>query len=148
MKLYELGIVPCTKTKNPTAQTAQTLYRGGPFSLMMRHAVLYCERVIIMSAKHGLLDLNEKVTYYDAYLPNLSRSERDVFVNKLSDQLLKIESFETLSYLPKVYFDACCEALPQVTETWHRPFKHLPMHTCWKVLSEEIAAHGKSSAGR
>ena len=86
---YDIGVIPCTSGKRPEGLTPLTLYKGLPFSLMMRHAQQRCRVILIMSAKYGLLELTDPVSWYEAYLPELSASERGKLLSLLRAQALK-----------------------------------------------------------
>lgn len=143
-RTYELGLIPCTRSKNPIGVTPLTLYRSSPFSTMMNHARQRCRRILIMSAKYGLLELDDRVAFYEAYLPTLdgfqlAKLKTDLKSKILAKRLLEIEPAQVLSYLPKAYYE--CLASIDVAETWaagiHRPYKSLSLLTFMKVLSYE-----------
>lgn len=138
---YDLGIIPCTKTKNVNGQTARTLYTGGPFSLFIRHAQQRCTRVVIMSAKYGILQLDHAVNYYDATMATLTIEQRAELLVKLREQLQRYVGLRTLAYVPKVYYEIALEALPPVVGGWDRPYKTMPMLPLWARLKKEIADH-------
>lgn len=151
-KPYDLAIIPCTSGKNPEGLTAATLYKGGPFSLMMRHANQRCEAVVIMSAKYGLLRPSDPVRYYDAYLPELNAQERAELIQRIRD-IPWVEAYKAkriCSYLPEAYFQCLAEAKPALCASiaMRRPYRSLPMLTLYKVLSNEIKQYGKSPARR
>lgn len=144
-RCYELGLIPCTKTKNPIGVTPLTLYRSSPFALMLRHAQQRCRRILIMSAKYGLLQPDDRITYYDAYLPTLTPEQRFKLqqdlaagINRL--RLLEVNPSQVLCYLPRVYYSCLLEvdALEEWVPFIHRPYKSLPSLTLMKVLSNEI----------
>ncbi len=148
---YELGIIPCTASKNPAGLTPLTLYKGGPFSLMMRHATQRCDRVLIMSAKYGLLDLNDPVRWYEAYLPTLDDPQKAELRARIQQQKITTACtsvFGAISYLPKAYWDFLSSAKPALCADTHRPYKSLPMLTLFKVLSNEVANYGIIPARR
>ena len=141
-KLYELAIIACTATKNPMGKTAMTLYRGGPFSLNVRHAQMRADKLLIMSAKYGLLRPDDPVEYYDLYLPDLFGFEREELVELVSQQGKALELLKVgraISYLPLAYFALLEEALPAFAERMDRPFKGVGMMRAWKIMSEELA---------
>jgi hypothetical protein len=148
---YDLALIPCTSRKNITGMTARSLYMGGPFATMMRHAQQRADRILILSAKFGLLELDAPVSYYDAYLPDLSPQMRERLIVRLRGQLQAYsqahkpwEQTRTLSYLPLAYYEAVAEASRSVAETFCRPYRKLPMIRCTAVLSAEIVTYGKS----
>lgn len=146
-KPYQLGIIPCTRTKNKNGKTARTLYHGGPFSQRMQHAMARCDRILILSAKYGLIPPEHPVEWYEAFLPTLSTEARAALAQEVQLQLLFINlppPGRVLSYLPESYNDFLrglvepCVA-PGFTESWdyHRPFSHMYMNV-YKRMAEEI----------
>ncbi len=157
LRRYQLGIIPCTKTKNPVGITPVTLYRSTPFSLMMRHALQRCDQILVLSAKHGFLGLKDHVTFYDASLSDLTREERIALANLTTRQitergLLEIPFGQIHSYLPNTYHDFLISIEPRLA-AWgwaggmHRPFA--TSQTLLKALSDEIKAFAAAdSVGR
>ena len=149
MKPFDIGVIPCTSGKHPGGLTPLTLYKGGPFSMMMKHAQQRCGRILIMSAKYGLLELTDKVQWYEAYLPNLLPAEREALLKKLREQaLVKFRGCRVLWYASRAYYEALAEAAPEVIPNICRPYKTLPSLTLYKVLSNEIQNHGVFPARR
>ena len=138
MKRYDVGIIACSRTKRPGADRALTLYRGGPFQLSFRHASKFCRRVLIMSAKYGLIEPDARGSLYDVTIFGLKPIERAALLDLLADQMLPLSDLDVLSYLPKVYWETCHEALPPVAEQWDRPYRRLPMKPAWARLSAEL----------
>jgi hypothetical protein len=138
MKPWPLAIIPCTSSKNPTATVARSLYRSTGFALMMQHAQQRAERILIMSAFYGLLELDSPVRYYDAYLPGLARGEREALMAKLRVQAEALPPQRILSYLPYAYHKALLEARPVLADLMVRPYA-LPMFAQFKLLKQEIA---------
>ena len=159
---WDLGIIPCSSTKDPNAVTAQTLYRGGPFATMMKHARQRCDKIFIMSARYGLLALDDPVVWYEAYLPDLTANERRFLAQRIEDQL----SFEkavlpgasVLSYLPLAYHQFLRGTLgvgelavdPDFTEHWRyrRPYHNLPSLVMMSTLVHETRNYGTHPARR
>lgn len=143
---YDLALIPCSSKKNPTASTAQTLYSSGLFKLMMQHAVLRADRILILSAKYGLLAPEDAVSYYDTYLPDLDRKGREELAKRVQLQLLFPATAgegpqRVLSYLSKAYNDFLTQDVaPGFIEHWRmrRPFAGLSMFKLTEALSLEI----------
>lgn len=148
MKQFQLALIPCTAKKNAIGMTPLTLYKGGPFALMMKHAQQRADTILIMSAKYGLLHLSDPVRYYDAYVPNLSQVERVALIERIKKQAQDLGSLSTLSYLPRAYFEVLAEAAPEWSKTIRRPYKTLPSLTLFKVLSNEIKSYGVTPSRR
>lgn len=123
--------------------TPVSLYRSSPFSITMRHAQQRCGRILIMSAKYGLLDLTDRVAYYDWFIATLTESQRTEMVVSLhltvqAKKLVGFEPPQVLSYLPALYFQTlAAETGPTWAMRVHRPYKALPSLTMMRVLSNE-----------
>lgn len=144
-KRYALALIPCSKRKNPIGITPITLYGSSSFSVMLRHAQQRCDRVLIMSAKYGLLELHERMAYYEAYLPDLNLEQRaelakEMRAKVLAFGILDVDPVQVLSYLPKAYFDFLASI--DIAAAWacqiNRPYKNLPLLRGMKVLTDEI----------
>ena len=140
---YASALVACSAKKNPYATTARSLYRGSLFMLSMRHAMHKAERVLIMSAKYGLLRPEDQVRHYDAYLPELSAAERAALLARIRAQAdLVTSSGRLLSYLPAAYWELLAEALPELEGKTDRPYKGIRLLTLCARLAGEIKAEG------
>lgn len=142
---YDLALIPCSKKKSPVGITPATLYKSAAFSLMLRHAQQRCKQVLIMSARHGLLRLQDRVAPYDAYLPDLTLEQRALLAVEVKAKLLEYEVISippdrVLSYLPLAYFEFLASI--DIARDWareiHRPYKSLGLLTGMKVLSDEL----------
>ncbi len=149
---YDVALIPCTATKHATGRTPLTLYKGGPFSLMIRHAQQRADLILIMSAKYGLIDVDADVFYYNAYLPDLTPQARARLIVRLRSQIEDRHSLlmggRVLSYLSKAYYEALAEADALVAVNVRRPYKKLPMLPLFKILSNEIKSYGQSPSRR
>jgi len=149
---YDVALIPCTASKHATGRTPLTLYKGGPFSLMIRHAQQRADLILIMSAKYGLIDINADVFFYNAYLPDLTPQARARLIVRLRDQIDKryglLHDGRVLSYLSKAYHGALEEANMSVASRLHRPYKKLPMLPLFRILSNEIKHYGQHPSRR
>lgn len=150
MKPYDVALVPCTKSKHVGGLTPLTLYKGGPFSLMMRHAQQRASCVFIVSAKYGLLNPREPVQHYEAYVPTLTPIQRQALVQRMRWQLDAVDALwgHVISYLPRAYHEVLSEADADFADACARPYKHLPMLTLFKVLSVEIKDYDQKNTTR
>lgn len=147
---WDLALVPCTRGKNPTGVNAATLYRGGTYSLIMRHATQRARRVMIMSAKHGLVDLDTPMRYYDAFITTISTQERLELIARVRRQAEPLRGLRTLSYLWIPYHQVIMEADVDFGVSCRRPYKGLPTFpaTLQKILTREVASYGTNPARR
>lgn len=70
---YALGVIACSAAKLPTAALAQALYTGALFRLSLAVAMQLCQRIRILSAKHGALRLDAHVEPYDVSLASAEK---------------------------------------------------------------------------
>jgi hypothetical protein len=112
---------------------------------MMRHAGQRCQRILIMSAKYGLIRPEDRVANYDSYLPTLTLYERQCLGHEMELQwwqhhLKEVPPAHVLCYLPKAYYDFLGRVCHyrEWAEGIHRPYKNCPSLTMMRILSYEI----------
>ena len=147
---YQIGLIPCTSGKKAGGRTPLTLYKGPGFSTMMKHAQQRCDVIMIMSARYGLLGLNDPVSYYDAYLPDLDDDARSALMERVRCAVLPGWDCRSpiLSYLPKAYHEFLVQAKPALTRKLRRPYSNLGMLHLPTVLSNEVKGYGTNPARR
>lgn len=72
---YALGVIACSATKLSTAAPAAQLYTGALFRLALAVAKQRCQRVRILSAKHGVLRLDAVMEPYDLALASYEKHQ-------------------------------------------------------------------------
>jgi len=88
-----VALVGCGRSKAETVGPvpAGSLYTGGLFKKSLLFARQRCQRVYIVSAEYGLLELDDPVETYDTALGDLCRGERHAWairaVRKLRDKM-------------------------------------------------------------
>ena len=87
-----IALVPCSKEKKtlPPSVTipARDLYTGPLFKKALECAEsLHPDEIYILSAKYGVVELDQKLTYYDMYLHNQPKSYRLSWAEKVLEQL-------------------------------------------------------------
>lgn len=148
---WAVGLVACSASKRPDGLTPLTLYKGSPFSITMQHACQRCDRVLIMSAKYGLLDLSDPVRYYDTYLGDLDERQRAALCQRIRDggKLSGVDpKVRILSYVPEVYHELLIEALPHLAPQIRRPYAHIRSLTMLAILSKETRNYGSNPSRR
>lgn len=81
MKNKNLLIISCGSQKRDEKQQAQTLYNGSYFKAQLKFAksLKDVDRIMILSGKYGLIDLETEIEPYDQKLPPSFRfSETDL----------------------------------------------------------------------
>jgi len=106
----KIVLISCTSKKRPVKSKAKDLYDPSPlFRKCFKYAeLLKPDKIFILSAKYGLLDLEKKIEPYDVTLsyltpsqkakkPNLkclSTEERKLWAKKAISQLVKITNLK------------------------------------------------------
>ncbi|WP_162806603.1 DUF6884 domain-containing protein [Sphingosinicella terrae] len=74
--MTRIAFVACSKTKAKEVMPAAALYTSPLFKKSLLAALDLADKVYILSAEHGLLDLGEPVSPYDTTLKTMRRDER------------------------------------------------------------------------
>lgn len=140
MTTYDVGLIPCSSSKRPGGVTPTSLYKGGTFALLFRNAHQVSKRVVIMSAKYGLLELEDPVRWYELWLRDLDETQRRKLIDKIRGQLTapRWSGVSVGSYLPTAYqqvFDAAGQGL-DITVT--RIMAGVPYTQYYKTLSDAL----------
>lgn len=113
-------IIPCGGKKVGHTTTARNLYTGSAFQLALatveEAAALDGARVLIMSAKHGLLELDDMVAPYDVKLDRTTKAHEGIQLDELTEQALQLglDESEVYAFLPAAYFERLHAALSSV----------------------------------
>ena len=75
-RAIRVGLVSCAKTKRENASPCRQLYKSPLFVLSLAHAESTCDETFVVSAAHGLLQLDDTVIPYDRVLRELPKKER------------------------------------------------------------------------
>lgn len=82
-------LIACSKTKLDHAAPACRLYRGERFELAHKKAErLGADYVFVLSAKYGLVPIDEVIEPYDESLEDKTPEERDFWARKVVHQLV------------------------------------------------------------
>jgi len=71
-----IGLLSCSAQKLPRAAPAARLYSSTLFQMSLRYLLRTCSRVYVLSAKHGLVNLDDVLEPYDLQLTKLSLVEQ------------------------------------------------------------------------
>jgi hypothetical protein len=85
-----IGLVGCGKSKQAHAAPARDLYTGALFRKSLAYAEARCSVVYVLSAKHGLLALDQVVEPYDLTLSSQRCSERVTWARGVWSQLCEL----------------------------------------------------------
>lgn len=89
-----LVIIPCGNKKSDSPQRAEDLYIGGYFKACLRFAkaVTTPDRIRILSAKYGLLELDRIIAPYNLHMIAKSRITKEEIEKQAIEQGLQDES--------------------------------------------------------
>lgn len=74
--ILKIGLVACCSKKLNTEYEAKDMYISTLFKYSMKYLNERCDKIFILSAEYGLLELNEKIVYYDKTLNKMNKTER------------------------------------------------------------------------
>ena len=73
----KIGLISCSKAKKDYFCSAEEMYsESNIFKLSLEYAKKICDEVFVLSAKHGLLNLEDTIHPYDESLVDKSLDER------------------------------------------------------------------------
>lgn len=88
-------LISCVSKKLASRAPAQNIYLSPLFRLNLRYAQSFSPNAIyILSAKHGMLRLDEMIEPYDLTLNDMKSGERKEWARKVLDQLRSVSEFK------------------------------------------------------
>jgi hypothetical protein len=73
----DIGLITCTREKKAHACQARDLYSVSPkFVRHLEFAEEHYQKVFVVSARHGLVSLNQVLAPYDCYLGDFTEAEK------------------------------------------------------------------------
>ena len=82
-----IALISCGKAKKKGTHRAQDLYIGGFFKLSLEYCKKHYDKVYILSAKYGLLELDNIISDYNFTLKDASVAERKIWSAKVLIEL-------------------------------------------------------------
>ncbi len=77
MKTNAIGLIACSSLKLGHAARARELYCSPLFRLSLAYAEARCAKTYVLSAMHGLVDLDDVIRPYDLRLKQLAKHTRE-----------------------------------------------------------------------
>jgi hypothetical protein len=90
-----IGLVACAKTKLDRPAPARELYTSPLFRGSLAYAEQRCDRVFILSAKHGLVSPDEVIAPYDETVKRMAQRERQFWAARVLAALQPLLSVDT-----------------------------------------------------
>lgn len=86
--MKKIVLISCVSKKLEHKARAEDLYISPFFRLSLKYArKLKPDEIFILSAKHGLLDLDDEIDPYDVTLNNMRAIQRKKWADKVMEQL-------------------------------------------------------------
>jgi hypothetical protein len=85
-----VALVSCGSSKQASAAPASDLYISWRFRSLRAYAAANADAWYILSARHGLLLPDQVVEPYDQTLDTMSKSDRQVWADRVQRQLLQV----------------------------------------------------------
>ena len=93
--MEKIVLISCVSKKLNHKSKAQNLYVSPLFQKNLRYAkLLNPDKIFILSAEYGLLDLNREIEPYDKTLNKMSSNEIKEWANSLLKQLQKVSDLD------------------------------------------------------
>lgn len=114
--MKKIVIIPCGGSKLAEPAPAAELYTGSMFKDTLRTALTMTarENVLILSAKHGLVRLDQMLEPYDLKMGQPGSIESEIVGDQLDAFVPRTEGFVVDALLPKAYI----EKLEKATGMW------------------------------
>jgi len=92
-------LISCVSRKLPFRAKARDLYTSTLFKLSLKYAeTMKPDAIFILSAKHGLLSLNQEIEPYDITLKDMRSSEVKVWANNVLNQIQGVCSIKETDF--------------------------------------------------
>jgi len=134
----KIVLIACASKKLEEKAKARDIYSSTLFKLNLKYAKsLNPERIFVISAKHGLIDLEQEIEPYDETLNKMKIEDRRLWAEKVLEQLKKnldIEKDEIIFLAGKKYR----EFLIPYIKNYKVPLMGLGIGKQLKFLKENI----------
>jgi len=125
--MTRVALIGCGAQKAARTCAAREMYRSPLFQGALRWSLLHCDAVYILSAKHGLLGLDEVIEPYDETLPR-DLADRLAWGRKVGAQIVgavgEIEA-RLVVLAGEKYADAVSFDDPEWEYEWEEPLRGL-----------------------
>ena len=92
-------LISCVSKKLPHKAKAKDIYISTLFKLNKEYAELLSpDKIFILSAEHGLLDMEKEIEPYDKTLNNMPAKDLKKWANKVIEQLKEIVSLNEFEF--------------------------------------------------
>lgn len=137
--MADIALIACTKSKRASRSSAAQLYTSPLFNKSLLYASTIARRIHILSAKHGLLNLDDKVDPYELSIKDLSSAEKKEWALRVGAKLRQIvTSKDTVHILAgQDYYLPLMETLKTIRCTVSFPLSDLSLGNRIRWLRKE-----------
>lgn len=98
--MYKIALISCVSKKLKCRAEARNLYLSTLFRFNLNYAEkLNVDAIFILSAKYGLLGLDEEVDTYELTLNTMSTEEIRLWADKVIEQIKAITSIDETEFI-------------------------------------------------
>jgi len=95
----KIALVSCASKKKDIKTNAEDLYISSLFKYNLQYAKKIADKVLILSAKYGLLRLDEEIEPYEKTLNKMPLEERKEWARKVISQLKEISNIKKDNFI-------------------------------------------------
>jgi hypothetical protein len=112
-----IGLISYGKKKRQGTHKARDLYIGTYFSKTLNYAQTQCEIVYILSAKYGLVELDQTIHSYELKITQLKKQERKLWALHVLKQMKdkQLVEYDIKIYAGQPYYEPLVPYLPNAT---------------------------------
>jgi hypothetical protein len=85
--MHKIGLISCVKTKLDKPAKAKDLYISDLFKKQYLYSIRNYDLTFVLSAKHGLLELDEVIKPYELTLNSFTEKEKKIWAYRVIKQL-------------------------------------------------------------
>jgi cytoplasmic iron level regulating protein YaaA (DUF328/UPF0246 family) len=134
----KIVLISCVKSKQKKTCSAEVMYTSPLFKKMLSFAKqVNPDKIIILSAKYGLLELHKQIDPYEQTLNNMGKKQRKAWADKVIFELAKTCSLshDTFIFLAgKKYRE---DILPKI-KNYQIPMKNLSFGKQLQWLDQQL----------
>jgi len=136
--MKRIVLIACASKKGVERALAKDLYQSWLFKMNLAYAKsLKPDLIFILSAKYGLINLDEEIEPYDKTLNKMSLLERKEWAEKVLEDLRKITSFNDDEFIFLAGERYREFILPKI-KNYHVPLKGLGIGRQLKWLKQKL----------
>ncbi len=136
--MRKVVLISCVSQKLDRKSKAKDLYVSTLFKKNMAYAkTLNPDKIYILSAKYGLLGLEDEIEPYNVTLNTMKVAEKKVWAEKVMSQLEKVESIEDRKFVFLAGNNYRKYLMPNLSHT-EVPMEGLPIGKQLQFLTEKL----------